>query len=408
MSRLMQLVGAILLIAPLSFAETATAPAAAPAEHLKATVTGVEGLVQVRAAEDQPWQKATVGMEVGENAEFRTGPRSAVRFVIPPDQTVTLDRLGTVKVLQAVNQNGKLKTDLGMRYGRTRYDIEAGGREHESTIVSPSSTLAVRGTKVSVFDQRPFPAEAVSLTGRAEFRDFKKRVFFGGKNAGKTSVNTQTANSAALALSQSVVDPSIKLARSDADNALVTSLLSSGATVSFDFEKGIRVVRGGQVPRTDAQLIPTLPGALDFVLRWTGNADINLTVISPGGSLGHNTVVYPLGGFDKIANGGTTPFDHRGGPNGGIEVAYWLNSFPEGIYFVGAQHISGPNVQATLDVFRDGKRVPIRSAQGDVTTATATIQPIDIHIATGIGIGTVSIFNNPAKAAPARTQQAKR
>src|SRR6185436_19348648 len=134
---------------------------------------------------------ATVGMVVDQNAEFRTGVKSAVRFAIPPDQTITLDRLGTVKLLQAINDNGKIKTNIGMRYGRTRYDIEAAGREHESTISSPSSTLAVRGTKVSVFDQRPFPAEAVSLTGRAEFRDFKKRVFFGKKNAGKTVINTR-------------------------------------------------------------------------------------------------------------------------------------------------------------------------------------------------------------------------
>src|SRR5439155_10029161 len=194
----------------------------------------------------------------------------------------TLDRLGTVKVLQAVNDGGKLKTNLGMRYGRTRYDIEAGGREHESTITSPSSTLAVRGTKVSVFDQRPFPAEAVSLTGRAEFRDFKKRLFFGGKNAGKTKINTQTNSPAQFALGQSVVDPGIQLARTDAENALVQSLLSSGATISFDFDKGIRVVRGGDVPRTDAELVPNLPGNLDFVLRWTGNSDVNLAVISPG------------------------------------------------------------------------------------------------------------------------------
>src|SRR5438874_691922 len=109
MSRFL-LIGVVLFAAAsISFAQTAPVAPGAPAstDHLKATVTGVEGLVQVRAAEDQPWQKATVGMEVGENAEFRTGPKSAVRFVIPPDQTITLDRLGTVKVLQAVNDGGK-------------------------------------------------------------------------------------------------------------------------------------------------------------------------------------------------------------------------------------------------------------------------------------------------------------
>src|SRR4030095_5431952 len=119
------------------------------------------------------------------------------------------------------------------------------GRYHESPITTPSSTLAVRGTKVSVYDQRPFPAEAVSLTGRAEFRDFKKRTFFGGRNAGKTRVNTQDGNAASVARAQSVVDPGISLARSASEEALVTSLLSSGANLSFDYEKGIRVVRGG-------------------------------------------------------------------------------------------------------------------------------------------------------------------
>lgn len=389
MSRLLT-ISIVLVLSSLAAAQTAPATSAAT-EHLKAKVTGVEGLVQVRLAEDQAWQKATIGMEVNENAEFRTGPKSAVRFSIPPDQTVTLDRLGTVKVLQAINQDGKLKTNIGMKYGRTRYDIEAGGREHESTITSPSSTLAVRGTKVSVFDQRPFPAEAVSLTGRAEFRDFKKRTFFGGRNAGRTVVNTQVGSAAQLALNRAIEDPGMRYARTEAEEKLVATLLSSGATLGFDYTKGIRTVSGGDHPRTDAQLIPILPGTLNFVLRWNGNADINLTVVSPtGADPSVNTTVYPLSGFNILANGGTTPFDHLGGPKGGIEVAYWLGAPPVGTYFLGAQHISGPNVQATMDVFRDGVRIQ---------SSTAKIQPIDPNMASGVGMGTVDIFNGPVPAA---------
>src|SRR5205823_593088 len=49
------------------------APTTAPStqtqiQHLQAKVTGVEGLVQVRAAEDKPWQKAAIDMLVDENA----------------------------------------------------------------------------------------------------------------------------------------------------------------------------------------------------------------------------------------------------------------------------------------------------------------------------------------------------
>ena len=47
------------------------------------------------------------GMVLGEQAEFRTGPRGAIQFIIPPDQTVTVDRLTTLKVLKAVQERGK-------------------------------------------------------------------------------------------------------------------------------------------------------------------------------------------------------------------------------------------------------------------------------------------------------------
>ncbi len=164
--------------------ETSAAPASAPAtapgvEALQVTVARVEGIVQVRAGEDQPWQRATPGMVVDENAEFRTSLRSAVQITIPPDQTITLDRLGTIKVVQAISDNGKLKTKIGMKYVPRAVDIESAGQEHEASISSPSSTLAIRGTQVTLFDQRPFNSIATSLTGRAMFKDAKKQVFFG-------------------------------------------------------------------------------------------------------------------------------------------------------------------------------------------------------------------------------------
>src|SRR3954469_17599922 len=91
-------------------------------ESLQVTISGVQGNVQVREAEDQPWKRATVGMVVGENAEFRTSLRSAVQIQMEGGQVITLDRLGTIKVMQAVNDSGKFKTKIGMKYGRTRYD----------------------------------------------------------------------------------------------------------------------------------------------------------------------------------------------------------------------------------------------------------------------------------------------
>src|SRR5688500_389099 len=91
----------------------ATAPSTIPAGALRAVITGVEGMVQVRASEETPWEMAAVGMVIGGGAELRTGTKSAVRFTIPPGQTITLDRLGTCKVLEAVRtQAATFKTDL--------------------------------------------------------------------------------------------------------------------------------------------------------------------------------------------------------------------------------------------------------------------------------------------------------
>jgi hypothetical protein len=338
-------------------------------------------------------------MQVGENAEFRTGPRSAVRFVIPPDHTITLDRLGTVKVLQAINDNGVIRTNMGMKYGRTRYSIEAAGQEHESSIVSPSNTLSVRGTDFSSFDQRPFPAMGVRLRGgQMEFRDRKKRVVI-GQNRGKTKIDVNSPNAASLALAEAVVDPGARLARTPAEDKLVATLLSSGATVGFDYDKGIRVVRGG-VPPTDEQLIPTLPGVLNFVARWPSNSDLNFSTGTPGGVNDAGETIYPIGTLSTNSSGGRTAFDHRGGPNGGIEVIFFPTMPPDGLYGLGLTLISGPETTAQVDAFRNGQRIDIfdgqqvvQSAQiqvvapipGFVDGTAAGVVPINVDLPIGPG-----------------------
>ena len=127
-------------------AEAAEAQPAAQGAELATRITAVEGIVQVRQAEDQPWQMAKAGMKLNAGAEFRTGPRSKVQFKVGDTQTITLDRLGVIKVVDAIRANGKVTTDLGMKYGRSELKVEAGGLEHESRIHAPGSTLAVRGS----------------------------------------------------------------------------------------------------------------------------------------------------------------------------------------------------------------------------------------------------------------------
>ena len=128
-------------------ADGSGAEAVESGERLRVKVTGVDGLVQVRRSEDEAWEMAKAGMELGVGASFRTGPRSAVRFKIGDSQTVTLDRLGTITVLEAIREEGKVRTEAGMEYGRSTLEVEGGGVEHETNLKSPSAMLAIRGSR---------------------------------------------------------------------------------------------------------------------------------------------------------------------------------------------------------------------------------------------------------------------
>jgi hypothetical protein len=328
--------------------EPSTAMTAADGEHMTVTVSAVQGAVQYSTDNEQTWRPCTVGLALGEGATFRTALRSSVTFTLPPNQTVTLDRAGKMSVLRAVKEKGAFHTDVGMTYGRTRYEVQAAGIEHESTVRTPNSTLAVRGTGVLISDERPFAAEVSHFEGLAEWTSGGRRQILA--NGTSTAVGGQSA--ADVALYQSVVDPNIAFARTPSEVPLVTNLLSRGAVIQTNNNKGIPIVRGG-VPPTDAQLTKLLPGRLNFVLRWDGPANLDLVV---GNLAGAGEAIYPATGANTSKSGGIIPFDHQGGPHGGIEIASWGKSFPNGVlYPVGVTNVGGATVHWQVEVFLDGQ-----------------------------------------------------
>jgi hypothetical protein len=351
-------------------------------------ITAVSGLVQVRDGQAQPWRTATPQMLISEGAELRTGPHSSVTCVIPPDQTFTLDRLGTVRVEEAARNGNKITTDLIMKYGRTHYAIQAAGLEHEASIISPSSTLAVRGTVVSLFDQPPFQPEAISYTGRAAFTYNRSTVSVGTKNGAFAKALAGTTGAAETGVNETVVDPRYAPTLSAADQALISSQVARGAVLSYDPVANIPVVTGGR-PEYDTELPAGLPGTLDLVLRWTGDADLNIEVgLDKGDPLTNilngfqqGEFLYPGYGFQNSPSGGHIPYDDRGGPTGGQEIAYWTGSFPTGLYGIAAQSISGAATSFTFDVYANGSLVNEYYFASDGVTlikstqVTRTLQP---------------------------------
>ncbi|CAN5628002.1 hypothetical protein BH09PLA1_BH09PLA1_20410 [soil metagenome] len=224
----------------------------------------------------------------------------------------------------------------------------------------------MRGTKVSLYDQRGFEPRASSITGTAEFDNFQRRkVLFGKPRApvGSKSVvvTAGTPDPAAVAFAQTVVDPTLAGARTDSEQQLVAQLLSRGSVVSFDRNSGLLIVRGGSVP---TNFSPFLRGNLDVVLNWQADVNLNLGVASPGTDAATPPrpaeFVYPAAGLARTPNGGLTRFDHRGGSSGGYEVVSFAR-FDNGSYGAVVENVNPKTPQpinATFRVFLDGQLAP--------------------------------------------------
>lgn len=342
-----------------------TQPVEAPATQgvtaegpLTAVVTAFQGKVAVRSGPEAPWVAPTVGMQLTEGAEFRTGPKSAIQIQIPPDQTITIDRLGVVQLLRANFSDGKVVTDVGMKYGRTRYDIEAAGREHDAKVRSPSSVLAVRGTTFLAYDQPPFAHEAISLEGRVQVRDARKQVSIGARGAAVKAKVTGNEGSAAetakVATYQSARGS--EGARSTDENQL--GLTVQNFLTQPDLQVGVFEIFANaqsQATLNSLSVIGVLPnpGLASFEMAFNGspNADVDLIVTSPLGEI----VTIANGEGNPVPSGGTyfinSPADASG--VGGFDQVLWTSTAPTGVYTVEQVLKTGTSAETTLIVLSD-------------------------------------------------------
>jgi hypothetical protein len=370
-------VSSALFTASISAAPTATpatTSASIPQGPMTAFVEEVHGNVRVRTTPDDPWKPAAVNMQLPEGAEIQTSMHSSVRCSIPPDQFFVLDRATKLRIGQAIADGGKIRTDLQMKYGRTQFQIEAAGLEHQATISSPGSTLAIRGTNVALENTAPFDPVATSYTGRARFFTNNRQISVGSAGGSRVVTDAAARDAADAALVASVIDPKFSGARTDAENKLIANEQARGATFGFDTTTNIPIIVNGPGPiKNEQQLIQSLPGRLDFVARWTGNVDVNLEIFTEHGDPVHllqtvfasqhpftpDEFLYPGYNLNHTITGGTTAFDDRGGPHGGQEIAFWTNNVPHGVYSIIAFDVTGKKTPIEINGYLDGKRISL-------------------------------------------------
>jgi hypothetical protein len=127
-------------------------PAAdAPAgEPLRAVFIDVSGKVQWRANDSAPWQEAKVNDVVAAGVEVRTGLRSHAALRVGRNATALLDA-GTLFQLPTIAQDGEtLRTSAAVKHGRADFKVDKVGLSNDFKVVTPSTTLAVRGTEFAV------------------------------------------------------------------------------------------------------------------------------------------------------------------------------------------------------------------------------------------------------------------
>lgn len=353
------------------------APVALPDGPLRVIVSAISGNVQVRQDSSQAWAPAAVGQEFEEGVEFRTGVRSVVKFKIPPDSDLTIDRLGVVKILRAAIQDGTIKTDVGMKYGRARYDIETAGRVHDAKIRSSTSVLAIRGTDVILDDTPGFPVQAVSVTGRARFSDNNtgRSASLGTPNATTPSkLDSSTGSVTGTAVNQALPPAPINNLRTNPENRLVANIPQLGSVpppVGIG-GGGQSAAPGGAAPPPSSGTVPPppnptnpnlIPGRLEFALTWSGNADLQIGVISALGepitTNPSNVQTIPTRGTGPAVasapSGGVASADNKGSGGSGAESITWANGFPAGRYDFGVKYAAGQaSAQYKIDVIVNG------------------------------------------------------
>lgn len=131
-------------------AGTATAPTAPAAEPMRSIFIDVSGKVQWRANADDAWHDAKVNDEVQPGVEVRTGLRSRATLRVGRNATVLVDA-GTLFQLPTVAQEGEvLRTTAAVKHGRADFKVDKVGLSNDFKVVTPSTTLAVRGTEFAI------------------------------------------------------------------------------------------------------------------------------------------------------------------------------------------------------------------------------------------------------------------
>ena len=141
----------------------AASPADAAVKALQAIVMDVQGKARWRPSPDAEWRDAKVNDIVEPGTEVRTGLRSRLTMRVGRNATVLVDAGTTFEMPEVLEEAGQLRTTATVRSGRVDFKVDKlDGFANDFKVVTPQTTLAVRGTGFSLATG---PLQGFEVTG---------------------------------------------------------------------------------------------------------------------------------------------------------------------------------------------------------------------------------------------------
>lgn len=334
-------------------AAAAPAPAAANEDAaLRAVIVAIKGNVQIRQAEDQKWAPAKPGDVLGAGADIRTGLNSAVQLKIDPGHTVTIDRFSVVKLLTLAKNQGVIKTDVGMKYGRTRYDVEAAGATHDAKIHTPGTTLAIRGTSTGT-QTDAFTESTWVIKGAIDNTNkLRREMVRMDSSTGKAMVTSELVTPGAFAKNKAKNDGKGEFSGRQATDDMVVEQHASGKL--DDRQSGLEEAQDyARAEGFQFAAVGVFGDVFDLDIFWqpanNGIADVDFSIHDPlGATLSSKGSTVVRSGQDTQGQFVSNPADDQGSPGFGFEAVQYGPKIPTGNFLVTVTHVSGNASEGSL------------------------------------------------------------
>lgn len=117
------------------------------ADLLTARVTEVTGKAQRRKSPEGPWLDLAVGDQVFEGDWVRTAFRSRVVLQVGTNATMMIDGLTQVQIPSMLQVSGRvrLRSRITLPHGRVDFKVNGVGPTNDFEVLTPTTTIAVRG-----------------------------------------------------------------------------------------------------------------------------------------------------------------------------------------------------------------------------------------------------------------------